>query len=279
MTDMEAREKIELIETTLMKESVLGFNPAILALLDNIESGRRDIENMKSHLGPDVFNYLFSLADSAYHGSMKAGTVKHFFDVVNRLGMQYVKVQILLFTLKRSARGDDDAELLFARNIAASILGRILARGFGFRDDAARQVELGCLLSRIGALMMIIYRNNFTSPDVAVTDAFIEDHHMELTERIIERFQLPDYLRDMVLTDYFILERRGISLSAIVNLAVCFVECSFKKFANKLVIRCPLPSDEDLSAPSLGKIMEEQFAAAGFRRYIEIVTEAPRTEL
>jgi HD-like signal output (HDOD) protein len=87
--DDETAARIETIELTLMKDSVLGFDPSILSVLDDVEIGQREIENLKSRLGSNIFTYLFNIANSAYHGSIKMGPVLHFFDVVNRLGMQH----------------------------------------------------------------------------------------------------------------------------------------------------------------------------------------------
>jgi hypothetical protein len=95
--DDEIRSKIETIELALINDSILGFDPAILSILDNVEIGQDEVENLKSKLGPDVFIYLFNIANSAYHGTLRMGPVKHFFDVVNRIGMQHTKALIILF--------------------------------------------------------------------------------------------------------------------------------------------------------------------------------------
>ena len=60
--DDELATQIETIELTLIKDSVLGFDPAILSILDDVEIGQREIENLKSKLGADVFIYLFNIA-------------------------------------------------------------------------------------------------------------------------------------------------------------------------------------------------------------------------
>jgi len=269
--DNETEAQIETIELTLITDSVLGFDPEILFILDDVEIGQREIENLKSKLGPDVFTYLFNIANSAYHGSLKMGSVKHFFDVVNRLGTQYTKVLILLFAMQRLARGDHDAEIIFAKCFGASVLGRIMARGFGFRDDGARKVELACLLSSIGALMMMVYRNRYHDEEFVLSDDFIEQNHLYLTERIVRRFQLPEYLHEMIMTNYFILERIGIGLPAVVKLAVIAVDWSFQTSHDKLVFRSPYTSLEDRFAPSLAGIIEEQFAAAGLKKHLVIL--------
>jgi hypothetical protein len=267
----EITSQIETIEFTLLvKDSILGFDPSILFVLDDVEIGQREIDNLKSKLGADGFIYLFNIANSSYHGSLKMGSVKHFFDVVNRLGMQYTKVLILQFALHRLAVGDPEAELIFAKNFAASVLGRVMARGFGLRDDEVRKVELACLLSSVGALMMMVYRNRYHTANFMLTDEFIAQNHLYLTERIIRRFNLPEYLYEMIMPNCFTLDRMGIGLSTVVKLAIVAVEWSFRTFDNKLVFRSPQTSPDDRFTPSLAAIIEEQFAAAGLKKYLLI---------
>lgn len=273
MMNDEIASQIETIEHALIKESVLGFDPTILFILDDVEIGQREIENLKSRLGAEVSLYLFNLANSAYHGSLKMGPVKHFFDVVNRVGMQHTKALIILFASHRLARGDHEAEIIFAKFFAASVVGRIMARGLGFADDGARKVELACLLSGIGALMMTAYRKHFHTGDFLLSDDFIEQNHPYLTERIIQRFQLPEYLHEMIMAKCFILERMGVSLHAVVKLAIAAVDWSFRTLDNKLVFRSPRTSADNRFTPSLAAIVEEQFAAAGLKKYLIVFPE------
>ena len=275
--DHEIATQIETIELILIKDSVLGFDPSVLAVLDDVEVGQQEIENLKTNLGPDIFTYLFNIANSAYHGSLKMGPVKHFFDVVNRIGMQYTKVLILLYAMHRIIRGDRDAEIIFAKSFSASVMGRMMARGFGFRDDGARQVELACLLESIGALMMTVYRNHYQCADSELSDQVIKQNYLYLTERIIRRFQLPDYLHEMTMTPCFKLESTGIGLTTVVKLAIAAVEWSFQVFDNKLIFRSPYPSMEDRFAPCLAGMIEDQFAAADLKKYLLILHETDQT--
>jgi hypothetical protein len=271
--DNEITAQIDTIELELIKDSVFGFDPTILFVLDDVEIGQREIENMKSRLGPDIFSFLFNIANSAYHGSLKMGSVQNFYDVVNRLGIQYTKALILQFALHSLARGGHETEIIFAKNFAASVMGRIMARGLGFQDDDARRVELACLLSSIGILMMTVYKNHYHVGDFNISDDFIEKNHIYLTERIIRRFQLPEYLHEMIETNSFILERMGIGLTTVVKLANAAVDWSFKTLNNKLVFRSPHVSLEDRFTPSLAGIIEEKFAAAGLKKYLIILSD------
>ena len=266
-----AMKRIDIIEEALLKEEVLGFAPMVLSVLDDPDASQQEIENLKVKLGPEIFNHLFSIANSAYHGTLKMGPVRHFFDVVARLGTKHTKGAILLFAMHRLFQGDMETELLYVKCFAASVVGRILARGLGFRDDAARKVELGCLLFHIGTLMMLVYRNRYQDGDVHVDADFIQKYQSSLAERILQRFQLPDYLFEMMIARGFSLARMGIDLSGVVQMAIATVEMSFQRFNNRLVVLTPILSSDDDGAITIGAIIEEQFAAAGFRKYLQVV--------
>jgi hypothetical protein len=265
-------KRIDIIEDTLLKEGVLGFDPSILSTLDNPDASQKEIENLKVKLGPDIFKYLFNLANSSYHGSLKMGVVQSFFEVILRLGMEHTKVGVLMFAMRRFARGDEETELIYVKSFAASVVGGILARGLGFRDEAARKAELGCLLFHFGILMMLVYRNRRQEGDIDMDDDFIQKYQSTLTERIIFRFQLPDYLLEMVRNRCFTVDRMGIGLVGVVQMAIATVEMNFRQFNNRFTVQLPpilsLDNDETIT---LTAIIEEQFSAAGLRKYLQKV--------
>ncbi len=269
--DNDALNLIENIEQTLLDSSLLGFNPAVLAILDEVEIGQREIENLKVGLGPDVFNYLFGIANSAYHGGIKLGPVKYFFDVVNRLGTQYTKIQILLFSMNRITRDDQAAKLIFAKSFAASVVGRFMARSFGFSHEGARKVELACLISGIGSMMMTVYRNDYQEESQAMSDEFIENNHLYLTGRIISRYNLPDYLPEMIMHNYLTLDRTTIALPGVVRMAIAFVDWSFQKLGNRIVLRAGYVSLDDRYSPSLAALIADKFTSAGLSNYLVVL--------
>jgi hypothetical protein len=126
--------------------------------------------------------------------------------------------------------------------------------------------------------MMTVYRNRYQQAEFVLSDEFIEQNHLYLTERIMRRFQLPQYLNEMILTNCFVLERMGIGLTSVVKLAISSVDWSFRTHDNKLVFRSPYISLEDRFAPSLAGIIEEQFVAAGLKKYLVILPEAEQEQ-
>ena len=269
--DADTLNLIENIEQTLLESSILGFNPAVLAILDDVEIGQREIEDLKAGLGTDVFDYLFGIANSAYHGSIKLGPVKQFFDVVNRLGTQYTKTQILLFAMHRIVREDIDAKTIFAKNFAASVVGRFMARSFGFSHEAARKVELACLISGIGSMMMTVYRNHYQTGSLVMSDDFIENNQLYLTSRIIRRYTLPEYIPEMIMNNYLILDQMTIALPGVVRMAIAFVDWSFRKLGNRLVLRAGYVSLDDRFSPSLAALIADKFASAGLSNYLVVL--------
>jgi hypothetical protein len=269
-------EKIEIIEQTLLSKEVLEFDPEILSLLDDPETSQSQIEDLKIKLGPALFNHLFDVANSAYHGSLKMGKVRHFYDVVNRLGMQHTKAAILMFEMHRLARGDVETTLVYVKSFAASVIGRMLARGLGFNDDAARKVELGCLFLNFGLLMMLVYRNRFQGESFHLDDPFIRTHQALLSQRIVNRFRLPGYLTEMIDTRCFSLDRMAVNLCGVVQMGIAAVEYSFRQFDDQFVVRADLPAAMDGSV-TLGGILRDQFSAAGLRSYLKILPPLSRS--
>jgi hypothetical protein len=127
----------------------------------------------------------------------------------------------------------------------------------------------------MGALMMTVYRNHYQTAEFVLTDDFIEQNHIYLTARIMDRFQLPEYLHEMIMTDCFTLERMMIGLPTVVKLAIGAVDWSFRNSNNKLVFRSPQTALEERLTPSLATILAEQFNAAGLKKYLLILPAIP----
>jgi len=107
---------------------------------------------------------------------------------------------------------------------------------------------------------MTAYRNHYDTGDFVISDDFIEQNHRYLTERIIRRFQLPEYLNEMIMNDCLILERMGIGLPTVVKLAIAFVDWSFRTMDNKFVFRTPQATLDDKSTPSLQRSSKSSFS-------------------
>lgn len=267
---------LDIIEEKMLNETTLGFSPDVLAILDNVEASNREIEMLKFRIGQNILTRIFNVANSAYYGSMKKGTIHTFYEVVTRLGMSHTKAMIIILALQFLAHGDEDIETIFARSFASSVIGKVIAQHFGMREDIAKRVELGGLFSEIGRMNIHIYKKLHAPDDERIDEIFIEKYHPYLTERIITIFGLPDYLKTMIFQQGIMMESSYITPSGITQLAVNFVHASFSKFHNRLVIEpLALPPGHD-ETTSLDQIIEDQFNAVGLGKYLRIIRKKER---
>lgn len=276
---MDSEEIISLldaIEEKMIDKVTLGFSPEVLGILDNVEASNQEIEMLKARIGNEILMRVFNIANSAYYGSLRKGSIYTFYEVVTRLGMNHTKALIIILALQIMARDDKEIEVIFARSYASSVLGKILAQQFGMREDNAKRVELGGLFSEIGKMIIVLYKKLHTVDDQRIDEVFIKKYHPYLSERIIEKFSLPEYLKQMIFVDNLVVEANYITMTGMTQLAVSYVASSFNKFSNRLVIEAlPMPAGQDQTL-SLDAIIEEQFNAVGLGKYLRIIRKRER---
>ncbi len=264
------------IEAKMMDEETLGFSPDVLAALDNVEASESDIEMLKYRISHDILFGLFHIAGSVYYGSIQKGSIHTFSEVITRLGMHHAKAMIIMLAMHILSKKDEAIETVFARSFASSVIGRILAHQVGMREEAVKNVELGCLFSEIGRMILLIYKKLHAPDDPRIDENFIDQYHVYLTERIIDTFSLPDYLKTMLFHEGVVVEGPYITASGLVRLAVQFVSACFSRHRNHLIIEpVAAPSGQDESI-SLAHIIEDQFRAVGLEKYLMIVKKIDR---
>jgi len=266
-----AFQLIDNIETT-MAESIDDrfFHPDIFTTLDNVNASRKEIDLLRDKIGDDIWMRLQGIASSVYFGSLRRGDVSSFYDVVTRLGMHKTKAMIITLALYHYGASDRDVEVIFARCYATAVIAQMLALQMGFREEAAGRAELGGLLLEIGKKMMIVYKKTFDHAPEEIDDDFIESYHPYLGERIVKRYTLPDYLRSIILARQVILEENIVSLPGIVYLAYDTVCVSFKKYDNRLVLKCQTPRPGTDVSRTLEAIIQDKFRAVGLEQYLHI---------
>lgn len=276
MEQQEILSILDSMESRMLDEATLGFSPDVLSILNDVEASEKDIEMIKVRIGQDVLMRIFSFANSAYYGSLKKGSIQTFYEVVTRLGLNQTKALILILSLHHLANNDEKIEALFARSFASSVIGKIMAEKVGMREDMAKKVELGGLFSEIGRMIMAVYKKNHAALDERINDEFMNRYHPYLTERIIQAFALPDYLKETIFHEGIVVEADYITLSGMTQLAVQYVYASFVRFDNHLVLEpLALPSGQNPAA-SLEHIIEDQFNAVGLGKYLRIVRKRSR---
>lgn len=268
---------LDIIEEKMINKETLGFSPEVLEVLDNVEAANQEIEMIKVQISSEILMLIFSIANSAYYGKLRKGNTSSFYEVVTRLGMNHVKVLIIILALRILARGDKELEIIFIRSFVSAVFGKILAQQFGRKEDNAKKVELGGLFSEIGKMIIILYKKLHAPDDERINEYFIKTYHPYLAERIIVIFNLPDYLKQMVFSNNIVIQDNYIAISGITRLAVDFVASSFQKFHNHLVIEdLPLPTTGRDESVTLAGIIEHQFNAVGLRKYLLIVKKKER---
>jgi hypothetical protein len=278
--DMEKDEILALLDTIevkMLNKETLGFSPEALLVLDNVEASSQEIEMLKARISSEITIRIFNIANSAYYGSLRKGSIYTFYEVVTRLGMNHTKALIIILALQILARDDQEIEVIFARSFASSVLGKILAQQFGLREENAKKIELGGLFSEIGKMIILLYKKFHALDDERIDENFIKKYHLYLTERIVEMFALPDYLMQMLFSESIVVEENYITSSGMVQIAISLVAASFHKFNNRLVIESLVPSvwgrDETVA---LETIIENQFNAVSLGKYLRIIKKRER---
>ncbi len=250
------------IETQVLDKLNLGFAPEVISILDNEDARQDDIEKIKLKLRQDVLSRLIGRANLVSHlGKTKAGEAHEFLNVVMRLGMKPAKVYILAFTLYFSSH---ELEELAARSFSMAIMGRILSKQLGLNALDQDRVELGSLLLEMGKIPIVLYeKQNHLKPDCDFTSRY----HPYFGVRMIQKFSLPDYLAGIILNQHLSIEKNGFSATAVVDLAHCVVERSFRH-SGKFVVQSESPGDQTDS--NILSSINNAFQVVGLRKYLEI---------
>ncbi|MCX5855008.1 MAG: HDOD domain-containing protein [Deltaproteobacteria bacterium] len=273
MEDEKAQRILAEIEDKILNGVNLGFDPEVLDVLNNFDASEREIEILKAKIGEEILARLFSIANSVYYGQLKRGSVDTFYKVVSRLGMDFTRVLIIFLAIAGLSR-DKEVKIIFARSFATSILGgRILAQEFGLKVNDTKKVELGGLLLEIGRIIIAIYRSLYNEDyeQAEIGEEFIAAYHSLLGVKIIEKFKLPEYLKDIISMECLTLDAELMALSGIVMAAYGIVDLSFRKFGNKLVIASPMPDPDGMVIHTTGAVIEDTFKAVGLANYIKII--------
>jgi HD-like signal output (HDOD) protein len=272
---METEKAVRLIDkidqVMAKKIHIEAISQDVFRTLDDFNADRQAIELIGIKLSEDIRLRLTAMANSVYFGSLRHGHADSFFDVVNCLGLERTKSLIIAMTFYCHGRHDHEIETVFARSFATSILAMILAAQVGFREDALRKAELSGLFMEIGRSVMVLYNKMYAGDEEALDNDFIDTYHPYLGDRIAKRYELPDYIRTIILSRNLILEENAISLAGIVQMAHSTVSESFQKYNNMLVIKCQVPRPATDVTRTLEAILKEKFAAIGLENYLYVI--------
>jgi hypothetical protein len=246
----------------------LGFDLKVLKVLDDPEATPAMIERLKDELTPVVATRLYAIANSVRFGKNRSGKITRFAEVVNHLGMKFTKSTAIYLGLLALAI-TEEMRRVFARCFATSKLVEALAPKLHLPDQERTLAALGGLFIEIGkAIILMSDAQRQAPPD----PDFLERHYHAVNVRLIEKFELPELLREIVAGDPFsFVKKDDLSLAAIVELAHGAVERSFARHG-KLVVRSHLPDPDGIVyLGTAGSALAEQFQLAGLGAYLQVI--------
>jgi hypothetical protein len=273
----EDRQKADLIfEETLGKVS-LGFDAAVLKILDDPESSDEERESIKSKISQEIVMRLVNLADSAYMGKISRGKATSFTATVLRLGTVYVKIFMIGFALLALAKDKRSKDVL-AKSFSAAIFGKLLAEQLSWRRESAQQVEICCLFLEIGKVLMFLYER---STGETLPDDFIERCHWLLALKIADKFGLPEYIGEAFSCVFdetsLSFTHNTLSIEGVVMTAYATVHYIFSP-EHRLIVRSPMPDARDVFAYTPGKAIHDYLGSLGLSDdYLKIAIEEPPT--
>jgi HD-like signal output (HDOD) protein len=262
--DLQLREEIR----QSLEQLNLGFDIKVLNVLDDEKARPAEIEALKDKLGELVALRLFSIANSNYYGKQRSGKITKFIDVVTHLGVDTTR-SLAIFIALMALADTEELRRVFARNFATSKLSELLAVQLGLGSADRSIVGLAGLFMEIGKVIMALYERQSGR---VLAPEFVAHHHPWVGARLIEHYELPPVLGEIIDHAYFkFVKKDTLSLSAIVDLAYAVVDRSFNRH-EKLVIESPMPDPEGLLyARTSGSIIAGQFQSIGLSDYAHVV--------
>jgi len=246
----------------------IGFDFNALTVLDDDKATPTMIEALKDKLGQVVSARLFCIANSVRFGKNRSGKITKFMEVVNHLGTRATKSTALFIALHSQA-STEEMHVVFARCFATSKISEILAYKLSLPDKDRTTVTLGALFIEIGKLMLLLYSAANSTP---LDAEFIELHYPAVSVKIIEKFSLPEELREIVSRPAFrFVKKDSLALSAVAEMAYGVVTNSFARHG-KLVVQSSMPDLEGiLYTNTAGSALAEQFQIIGLGSYLQVI--------
>lgn len=254
------------IEEKVMNQVHLGFDPKVLEILDREETTKSQIESLKEMISKEIVIRLFSLGNSIYYGRLRAGKFSSFSEIILRLGMGPAKIYILALSVFFMNTGKEFTSLA-ARSFIISILGKILAKQMGLKEEDIKNAELGGLFLKVGKVFMMLYKHQRGEP---LDEGFISRYYPYLGLKMVEKFKLPDFLNAVLSCPVCSFREDSFSVPGIVQLAHSVVDKSFKKYG-RFVLQSPMPDADGWVTSTYGSIIAGQLDAVGLGSFLEIV--------
>lgn len=264
---LDDQEILEEIRQSL-EEINLGFDIKVLNVLDDEKARPAEIEALKEKLGELVAVRLFSVANSNYYGKSRSGKITKFIDVVTHLGVDTTR-SLAIFIALMALADTEELRRVFARNFATSKLAEFLGLQLELNSTDRSIIGLAGLFIEIGKVIMALYERQSGR---VLSQEFVARHHPWVGARVIETFELPPVLSEIIAHPYFkFVKKDKLSLSAIIDLAYAVVDRSFSRH-EKFVIESAMPDPEGiLYSKTAGSLIAGQFQSIGLSAYAQVV--------
>jgi len=247
------------------------------AILDepHLASKHRILE-LEDKLPVDIKNELFRIANSPLYRNAGMQKLSDFWEVSPVLGLQNIKAYIFSSALFGVAASNPCVLDLKNKALATAGLSMaIMHNVLGFDGNTASKVQLCALVSEFGKIPLFIYRQTHIK-DKAVseimTDDFINIHHGKFGLRMVEKFNLPDFLKDLFdkKSLIFFEGAHEFSITTIVRMVKLLVRDSFKQHG-KLVMTSVVDDKYGIISGSVGTEIQIFFDSLGIGNLLEII--------
>jgi HD-GYP domain-containing protein (c-di-GMP phosphodiesterase class II) len=267
MTETEQEDSLlfKKIENYIMKGEIIGIDPRVFRILDNPDSAEAEIVGIEKMIDVRLALRLRNMANSVYYGMHRHGTVNKFNDVITSIGMQPAKLFVIALSL--FSRLDAKHKMIEVESFAVSFFAKILAEEMNFTKSAVENAEIGGLFLNLGRVAIARYE---IGENVTIDPSFIEQNHREFAVKIIENLTLPAYLTDVVLANWFTLQRNALSIAGIVYLAKSLVEKIIRE-TGIIEIKSPMPDVENNLETTMGLKISEYFNLIGLGKYLRVI--------
>jgi len=267
---IEEKDEINRVFEEVIKDIDLGFDPDVLKILDNPEASESQRQEIVKKVNPEIIARLISLASSAYMGNISRGKVATFVKAIERLGNIYVKVFVICFSLLILAK-DEKSKSILVEGFLAAAVGKLLAEQLGRAKESIQEIEIACLLMRVGTVLMYLHEKNSSE---VLPEYFIARCHWAMTMKFVEKFELPEIIGDIVYKifgqnclDY---GEKAISNAGIIMMAFATIR-HIVSLDGHLVVSSPMPEPGDELAFTPGNAISKYMRSIGLSQYLEIL--------
>lgn len=259
-------ELTKAIEDHLMSDDNLAFDPRIFSILDNLNSSENEIASIEKMIDRQISLRLRCIANSVHYGMIPRGKDTTFSNVIRTLGMHPTKhfiIALALFTKLGAEHRQIELE-----SFATAWFAKLIAETMGVTQAGAERAEIAGLFLNIGKLVIALYG---VERQVCIEPSYIETHHRYFAVKMIEKFNLPEFLESIVTEERLVLHKNSFSIRGIVYLAQSLVERMIRE-CGLIEIKSPMPDFKDNLDITLGLIIKDYFNLIGMGKFVKVIS-------